>query len=507
MKKNSSASSFVPQVKPPASDLSAFATPDTKEMKTKAGAGFDYDLIKVPPFHYMHLLDLNTNVIRVIEGPCRYTRLDHEKVILGPEPMVIIPPRHFVVVDNPVIRNEKGELVFDKYKQVKLRHGEQEIRTSQDPFPLYPGERLNGPVQALMVVAPDTALRLRALCDFLSEPYHDIALEEAEAEIERGKSEKEKEKGKEEKRKKEEEQGRHGEKIFRRAGEEWLLPGPCTYVPRVEVEVRDVVNAIVVKPDQAIHLRALTDFTDSEGKKRRAGEEWLMRKTGCYLPGVNEKVIGTPEAFILTEDKVLHLRAKTSFVDVFGTERKAGEEWLVGHAESEIHIADVYEEVVGVENIITLTQRQYCVIVNPVEEGVPQLGKRKLVKGPKNFFLLPGEALEENKVKEAIVLMADQALSVWATEEFDEITPIPGRNGQTTTTRRSPGNKWLVYGPREYVPPLQVGIISRVKAIIALEGLNIYVFNIAPIILAFIAFLVLLYLFLTYRVGGGKKEL
>jgi len=271
--------------------------------------------------------------------------------------------------------------------------------------------------------------------------------------------------------------------------------------------VRDVVNAIVVKPDQAIHLRALTDFTDSEGKKRRAGEEWLMRKTGCYLPGVNEKVIGTPEAFILTEDKVLHLRAKTSFVDVFGTERKAGEEWLVGHAESEIHIADVYEEVVGVENIITLTQRQYCVIVNPVEEGVPQLGKRKLVKGPKNFFLLPGEALEENKVKEAIVLMADQALSVWATEEFDEITPIPGRNGQTTTTRRSPGNKWLVYGPREYVPPLQVGIISRVKAIIALEGLNIYVFNIAPIILAFIAFLVLLYLFLTYRVGGGKKEL
>jgi len=75
-----------------------------------------------------------------------------------------------------------------------------------------------------------------------------------------------------------------------------------------------------------------------------------------------------------------------------------------------------------VENIITLTKRQYwyaqstpppslleenanfksfvSVITNPVEEGVPQLGKRKLVKGPKTFFLLPGEAIEENKIKE-----------------------------------------------------------------------------------------------------------
>jgi len=82
------AASNVPQMYPILSDLSAFATPDTKEMKSRVGAdNLNYDLLKVPPFHYMHLLDLNTNVIRVIEGPCRYTRLDHEKVILGPDPM------------------------------------------------------------------------------------------------------------------------------------------------------------------------------------------------------------------------------------------------------------------------------------------------------------------------------------------------------------------------------------------------------------------------------------
>ena len=52
------------------------------------------------------------------------------------------------------------------------------------------------------------------------------------------------------------------------------------------------------------------------------------------------------------------------------------------------------------EKIITLTKRQYCIIKNPIEGGVPQFGKRKLVQGPANFFIQPGEVLEENKIRE-----------------------------------------------------------------------------------------------------------
>jgi hypothetical protein len=48
---------------------------------------FQYEIIRVPPFHYLHVLDNNANVVRVVEGPSRYTCLGHEKVILGPEPM------------------------------------------------------------------------------------------------------------------------------------------------------------------------------------------------------------------------------------------------------------------------------------------------------------------------------------------------------------------------------------------------------------------------------------
>ena len=50
-------------------------------------ARFQYEIIRVPPFHYLHVLDNNANVVRVVEGPSRYTCLGHEKVILGPEPM------------------------------------------------------------------------------------------------------------------------------------------------------------------------------------------------------------------------------------------------------------------------------------------------------------------------------------------------------------------------------------------------------------------------------------
>lgn len=98
-------------------------------------------VIRIKPNHYIHVLDNNTNVTRIEVGPKTFSRLDHERVVGNPEPMVMIPPRHYCIIDNPVITvNGKPEL--DQFGQSKLRHGDQEIRFSQDPFPLYPGEVL-----------------------------------------------------------------------------------------------------------------------------------------------------------------------------------------------------------------------------------------------------------------------------------------------------------------------------------------------------------------------------
>lgn len=50
-------------------------------------------------------------------------------------------------------------------------------------------------------------------------------------------------------------------------------------------------------------------------------------------------------------------------------------------ADTEAHIPDVYEEVLGVVDITTLNSCQYCVVCDPVgADGKPQLGQKKVIK-------------------------------------------------------------------------------------------------------------------------------
>ena len=64
------------------------------------------------------------------------------RVTLGPEKMVVVPPRHYCMIENPVARDGEGKPMIDRLGQIKLQHADSEIRLTQDPFPLYPGEIL-----------------------------------------------------------------------------------------------------------------------------------------------------------------------------------------------------------------------------------------------------------------------------------------------------------------------------------------------------------------------------
>lgn len=55
-------------------------------------------------FFYIHVLDNNSNVTRIERGPQTFTRQEHEKLVAGPEPMIMIPPRHYCIIQNPVQR-------------------------------------------------------------------------------------------------------------------------------------------------------------------------------------------------------------------------------------------------------------------------------------------------------------------------------------------------------------------------------------------------------------------
>lgn len=381
-------------------------------------------IYRIAPYYFIHVLDQNSNVTKLEIGPQTYIRQDNERVVYGPEKMIVVPPRHYCVVENPVLRDKDLVVVLDASGQAKLLHADQEIRLAQEPFPLYPGEVLKQPVTPLKVVPANSALRLRAVLDF----------EDADT----------------------------GSK--RTAGDEWLFEGPGTYIPRKEVVVEETIRATVIRPNQAIRLRARKECIDREGTARVTGEEWLVKKTGAYLPGAYEEVVDIVNAYVLTDKKALHMRALRTYKDDFNKTRKNGEEWLITMQDTETHIPNVYEEVVGVVTITTLSNRQYCVILDPCDAtGRPQLGQKKLVKGEKSFFLLPGEKLEKG-IQNVFILGEDEGLILKSTEMFKD-----------GAVERKPGDRWMIRGPVEYVPSVEVEVLMKRQAIPLDENEGIYV--------------------------------
>jgi major vault protein len=79
---------------------------------------------------------------------------------------LISRPRHYCVVENPIVRDKTGKVIIDGNGQAKLLHSDVDIRFAQEPFALYPGEVLKQAVTPLKVIEPNCALRLRAVLDF-----------------------------------------------------------------------------------------------------------------------------------------------------------------------------------------------------------------------------------------------------------------------------------------------------------------------------------------------------
>lgn len=63
----------------------------------------------------------------------------------------------------------------------------------------------------------------------------------------------------------------------------------------------EIIQATVIKQNQALRLRARKECFDRDGKERVTGEEWLVRSVGAYLPAVFEEVLDLVDAVILTE--------------------------------------------------------------------------------------------------------------------------------------------------------------------------------------------------------------
>jgi len=339
--------------------------------------------------------------------------------------MIVIPPGKYIIVKNPVLRDEDGSILMDNFGMPKLAWGDEEVKldTNSEAFPLYPGELWDKQIMDLQIVPANSALKLSATKDFYDEEN----------------------------------------KVERKNGSEWWFEGPGTYIPRVGVKVEEREKAVVIQPGQAIHLRATADFRDRLGIDRVIGEEWHYTKPGAYIPDIDEKLVerSVIEPLVLTDTLAVHLKAVHKFTDVFGTVRYPGDEWLITREQEETHITPVYAQKVAEVRITTLTRTQYAVIQNPVnpDTGRPEYGKKIIRRGECSFFLQPGEILE--KTGYVHILNAYTKLWVQALVNFEDTTTEAGAK-----TPRKAGEKWIIFGPKEYLPPLEVAVLGGPQLIV-----------------------------------------
>lgn len=392
------------------------------------------NIIGISPLQYVHVLDMNTNITRVEMGPQTVVLDANERLVAGPLPMIVIPPAHYCVIENPMFKYVPGKLC-------ELKLAQFDVRFHSEPFCLYPGEELvgaeqygkgstdyKGAIKAQPVIQANHAIRLQAILD-----HTDM------------------------------------DGVKRKAGEIWQIEGPLMYFPTPNAEIVRIVEPDIIKAGQAMRLRALEDFTDKSGRKRITGEEWYVRKPGAYLTGVHEEVVALEERRTLTINIGLRLKALQTITDDKGVKRLAGEEWLLTGEEQDEYYPQIGVELVSEEKRVVLAQGQYCVVLNPVDSDFkPQFGKRELRVGWCSFFLHPAEQLE-NGIQNNYVLSEDEAIVLQATEAFKD-TDQKGKKKM-----RKCGEKWMVLGPVEYIPPIAVNVIDKRKQIPLSKNEGIYV--------------------------------
>ena len=386
------------------------------------------DSIKLEPYTYIHILDLNTNLKRLEEGPKTLFRLDHEEITLEPTKMIKLAPTSYVVIKNPVSLDKTKKPLHNDDGTYKNRYGEELIKTSDefpDPFPLYPDEILVSDQKKFQVVGKDEALLIEVVRDYKS-----------------------------------------ADGTQRQVGDQFQVNGPLTYTNRIEEKPIKTIKAITIIKNQGIIIEALKNFTDRKGKKRYAGEVWLYTDIGSFIPDENEVVKKTVKGVVLDSKKALHLRATRDFTDSTGNLRLAGEEWIVTNDLVQTYIEGVNETIVAQVKPITLTSREYVVIENPYDkEGKPQWGKSEIRIGETTFFLQPKEVLV-GSIEKIHILDENDSLILESTDDFYD---------EEFSVHRRARENWMIKGPREYVPNINVSIKKKQKAIALDSNEGIYI--------------------------------
>ncbi|MFP4323932.1 MAG: hypothetical protein ACLFTK_15875 [Anaerolineales bacterium] len=166
--------------------------------------------VLVKRFQYVHVQDNNTGDITLHEGPARLQLESHQEIIRGVQEKIRVADGQFAIVLNPYSA-EAGDIV----------EGEREIRVGPTVFALHPGERLEAakdksPVHNEYVLDDSQGLLLRAMKDAPHPTEDDVTLA---------------------------------------AGEEFLLKGPCRYIPHKDIRVKSFRQAISLPANEGVYIQ------------------------------------------------------------------------------------------------------------------------------------------------------------------------------------------------------------------------------------------------------------
>ncbi len=262
--------------------------------------------------------------------------------------------------------------------------------------------------------------------------------------------------------------------------------GPCKFTPEAHETVSDKrvfirLNAgqwvVVTNPAQVDDSGQTIE--DSRGQVETAVGLRELRAGPTQFPIFPGEEIGDiSEEYVLGVNQALRLRAKTEFMEETGVKRAPGDEWL--HTGPRKYIPPIEVEVADDKvSSFTVPGAYYTVLANPFDasEGVNRLGERKVVSGPAVFFLHPGEAIEPNKNNEELrpkkVLGRSDGLYIQAVNDHSDSQDGEGE----APVARHEGETWLVRGPRTYVPNKDVQILGKAVALSLGEGEGAYIKN------------------------------
>ena len=379
------------------------------------------EVVQIPANHYIHVIDNNTNIVRVEVGPQRYTLTSEETLEQSPKPFIAIPPCHYVKITHPVKDRHRLPYLnlFDHYE---YRYGD-----DIQPFPLYPGEKCTSP-EEFIVLEAGSGVVVRA-----SEDLRDAS-----------------------------------SGTFRRAGEEWLMIGPQTLYPQVGVDIVGEAEEETLLEGEGLYLTATHDFVDRTNTQRRGGEVWMVSTPGSFFLDLKERRVRKVLSVTLATNEGVHVSANKAFVDSNGVRRRAGDTWTILSEETESFLPPPEVKVVKKIKKVILKEEEYCYLNDPwdAEAKRNRLGTKVLKVGPDSFYLQPFES--NSLISTRYHLEDEDALLLVANEAFQDTS-------DATPIERKAGVSWMIRGPRSYCPPVEVKVLEKRRSIPLSETEGVYV--------------------------------